>query len=88
MYKEQLKKISKNIYELPKSEGMLVPGRIFFSEEMIKKVEEDALKQVANVACLPGILNYSIGLADMHVGYGFPIGGVAAFDLNKGVISP
>lgn len=84
----EIKKVSENIYELPKEEGMLVPGRIFFSEKMIKDVEEDSLKQVANVAYLPGIINYSIGLPDMHLGYGFPIGGVAAFDMEKGVISP
>lgn len=88
MYKEKLKKISENIYELPKINGMLVPGRIFFSEKLLKNLEEDALKQIANVARLPGILKYSIGLMDMHVGYGFPIGGVAAFDVDKGVISP
>lgn len=88
MYKEQLKKIKDNIYELPKIDKMLVPGRIFFSEKLLQNLEEDALKQIANVAMLPGILNYSIGLSDMHVGYGFPIGGVAAFDLDKGVISP
>ncbi|MCX6746549.1 MAG: RtcB family protein [Candidatus Pacearchaeota archaeon] len=86
MYKEKLKKMGKNEYELPRESKMLVPGRIFISENM--KIEEDALKQVANVATLPGILKYSIGLADMHVGYGFPIGGVAAFDVEKGVISP
>jgi len=86
VYKERLKKVGKNEYELPKEGKMLVPGRIFISENM--KIEEDALKQVANVAHLPGILKYSIGLADMHVGYGFPIGGVAAFDLEKGIISP
>ncbi len=82
----ELRKISKNIYEIPKEGKMNVPGRIFMSENMV--IEEDALKQVANVAHLPGILKYSIGLADMHVGYGFPIGGVAAFDMDKGVISP
>jgi tRNA-splicing ligase RtcB len=86
MYKEQLKKISKNTYELPKTSKMMVPGRIFISDKMV--IEEDALKQVANVAHLPGIIKYSIGLPDMHVGYGFPIGGVAAFDLKKGIISP
>ena len=86
MYKEQLKKIEKDIYELPKSKKMSVPGRIFISNKMI--IEEDALKQIANVATLPGILKYSIGLTDIHVGYGFPIGGVAAFDIDKGVISP
>src|SRR4030042_3125786 len=86
MYKEKLKKIGKNEYELPKMGKMLVPGRIFISDKMI--IEEDAIKQVANVAHLPGILKYSIGLPDMHVGYGFPIGGVAAFDMDKGIISP
>lgn len=88
MYKEKLKKINEGVYELPKMGGMLVPGRVFLSDKMAKTIEEDALKQIANVAHLPGILKYSIGLPDMHVGYGFCIGGVAAFDLKKGVISP
>jgi len=88
MYKEKLKKISENIWEIPMINGMLVPGRIFFSEKLLNNLEEDALKQIANVARLPGILKYSIGLMDMHVGYGFPIGGVAAFDIEKGIISP
>jgi len=88
MYKETLKKISENIYELPMINGMLVPGKIFFSEKLLENLEEDALKQIANVARLTGILNASIGLSDMHVGYGFPIGGVAVFDIDRGVISP
>ncbi len=82
----EMKKVSKYEFELPKEKGMLVPGKIFISEK--EGIEEDALKQVANVAHLPGIIKYSIGLADMHVGYGFPIGGVAAFDKEEGVISP
>jgi len=88
MYKEQLKKISEYEYELPKTGKMLVPGRIFFSKKLLEKLEEDALKQVANVAMLPGIVKYSIGMPDLHVGYGFSIGGVAAFDMDKGIISP
>jgi len=88
MYKNKLKKIEKNIYELPKFGKMLVPARLFISSKMLEAVEENAIQQTANVAHLPGILKYSIALADMHSGYGFPIGGVAAFDLNKGVISP
>ena len=88
MYKEKLIKINENTYELPALDGMLVPGRIFFSNKLFEDIEEDALKQVANVATLPGILKFSMGMSDMHVGYGFPIGGVAAFDLEKGVISP
>src|SRR3989344_2375218 len=88
MYKEKLKKIEENVYELPKFGEMLAPARIFFSEKMIEMIEEDALRQIANVATLPGIQKYSIGLSDMHVGYGFPIGGVAAFDEKKGIICP
>jgi len=87
-YKEQLKKIGKYEYELPKTGKMLVPGRIFISEKLLKLVEETAIEQVANVAMLPGIVKHSIALADMHSGYGFPIGGVAAFDLDSGIISP
>lgn len=86
MGKEELKKISENIYELPKKGDMKVPGRIFVSEKLI--VDDGALKQVSNVAELPGIQKYSIGLSDMHVGYGFPIGGVAAFDFEEGIICP
>jgi len=87
-YKKQLKKISENIYELPKTDKMLVSGKVFLSENLLKNVEEDCLSQIANVATLPGILKNSIGMPDMHVGYGFSIGGVAAFDLEKGIISP
>ena len=88
MYKEKLKKTGTNEYELPPLKTMLVPGKIFVSDKLLEAVEENALQQVANVASLPGILKYSIALSDIHSGYGFPIGGVAAFDMNKGVISP
>jgi len=88
MIKENLVKISENMYEIPKQSGMNVPGKIFVSEKLLNDIEEDALKQVVNVAKLSGIVGYSIGMSDMHVGYGFPIGGVAAFDIEKGVISP
>jgi len=85
----KLRKISKNIYEIPKEGKMLVPGRIFASEKLVEKIKEDkTLEQVKNVSMLPGILNSSIALADAHQGYGFSIGGVAAFDMDKGVISP
>ena len=84
-----LKKISKNVYEIPKQGKMLVPGVVYASEKLIEAIKNDkTLEQVKNVACLPGILNASIALADAHQGYGFSIGGVAAFDLDKGVISP
>jgi tRNA-splicing ligase RtcB len=87
-YKEQLKKISEYEYELPKTGRMLVPGRIFASEKLMEKIEDDAIKQVANVACLPGIYKYSLAMPDLHTGYGFGIGGVAALDYEKGGISP
>ncbi len=84
-----MKKISKNIYEIPKQGKMNVPGIVYASEKIIEVVKQDkSLEQVKNVACLPGILKASIALADIHQGYGFPIGGVAAFDLDKGIISP
>ena len=85
----EIKKVSKNIYEIPKEGKMNVPARIYVSEKLMKVVQQDkALEQIKNVATMPGILNSSIALADIHQGYGFPIGGVAAFDLKKGVISP
>jgi tRNA-splicing ligase RtcB (3'-phosphate/5'-hydroxy nucleic acid ligase) len=85
----ELKKISKNIYEVPMEKGMNVPGRIFASEKIIEQIKNDkTVEQIKNVAHLPGILNYAIALTDCHQGYGFPIGGVAAFDMDKGVISP
>ena len=68
---------------------MHVPGRVFASERMIVAGElENALQQVRNVACLPGIVRASYAMPDIHWGYGFPIGGVAAFGVDDGVISP
>jgi tRNA-splicing ligase RtcB len=87
-YKEQLKKISAYEYELPKTGGMNVPGKIFASAKLMEKIEDDALKQVANVACLPGIYKYSLAMPDLHTGYGFGIGGVAALDYKNGGLSP
>ncbi|OGJ13280.1 hypothetical protein A3K82_01840 [Candidatus Pacearchaeota archaeon RBG_19FT_COMBO_34_9] len=85
----KLKKISKNIYEIPKEGNMKVPARIFASEEILESIKKDkSIEQIKNVACLQGILKYAIALPDSHQGYGFNIGGVAAFDLEKGIISP
>ncbi|MCX7925848.1 MAG: RtcB family protein, partial [Fimbriimonadales bacterium] len=68
---------------------MRVDGLIFASAEMIEQIKQDqAPEQVANVAFLPGIVGYSIAMPDIHWGYGFPVGGVAAMDLEEGVISP
>ena len=68
--------------------GMRVPGRIFLSESLGKTLEPGAVQQVVNVATLPGILKHSLAMPDIHWGYGFPIGGVAAFSVEEGVISP
>lgn len=85
----ELKRITPFCYEIPKSGAMNVPGRVFMSDSMAARLNEtEALQQVANVATLPGILTASMAMPDMHWGYGFPIGGVAAFDWDSGVISP
>src|SRR5919205_890165 len=84
-----LNKFAPATYELPQSEGMRVPGLIIANEEMLKDLEiQKPLEQVRNVAYLPGIVGHSIAMPDIHWGYGFPIGGVAAMDAEKGVISP
>ncbi len=77
-------------WEIPKGfvEGMRVSGRFFLSDSLAEGIEDGALTQLANVATLPGILRSSFGMPDIHWGYGFPIGGVAAFDETEGVISP
>ncbi len=85
----KLKKIGPCTYLLEKEEGMLVPGLVIASEELLSEIDiEQPLVQVRNVAYLPGIVGYSIAMPDIHWGYGFPIGGVAAMDAEDGVISP
>jgi len=89
--KNDLKKISDYIWEIPQScrSDMRVPGRIFASEKMLNDIlKDESLEQVVNVATLPGIQKYSLAMPDIHAGYGFPIGGVAAMDIKNGVISP
>ena len=86
-----LKKISDVIWEIPISykKGMLVPARIYATKELLDAMDDGVFEQVTNVACLPGIQKYSFCMPDGHWGYGFPIGGVAAFDPEQGgVISP
>ena len=84
-----LNKISQNVWEIPKQGKMLVPGRIIANETLIRHILHDkCLEQVVNVAHLPGIQKYSLAMPDIHWGYGFPIGGVAAMDIKEGVISP
>ena len=87
-----LEKVDEYHWSIPASydPGMRVPGLIFADEHLLKDIKEDqALQQVANVAHLPGIVKASMAMPDIHWGYGFPIGGVAAMDPNEGgVISP
>jgi tRNA-splicing ligase RtcB len=85
----KIKKISEFEWEIPKEKEMNVPGRVFASEKLMEDMKKDiTLTQIANVAKLPGIIGKSIAMPDAHQGYGFSIGGVAAFDVDKGVISP
>ncbi|MDR3102747.1 MAG: RtcB family protein [Methanocalculaceae archaeon] len=87
---DQIQQIAEIEWEIPKGfvPGMRVPGRFFLSNRLATGLEEGALTQLANVATLPGILRCSLGMPDIHWGYGFPIGGVAAFNEETGVISP
>lgn len=85
----RLEKIGKNRWLIPKKDKMRVDGLVYACEEMLPHIRQDnALQQVMNVACLPGILKYSIAMPDIHWGYGFPIGGIAGMKLPDGVISP
>lgn len=86
----ELKQINEYLWEVPRTGGMLVPGRIYASRKMLENElqNDEAVKQVVNVAHLPGIQKYSLAMPDIHWGYGFPIGGVAATDFYEGVISP
>jgi tRNA-splicing ligase RtcB (3'-phosphate/5'-hydroxy nucleic acid ligase) len=74
---------------IPKHDRMQVDGVVYTDRRLLAGMENDAcLEQVVNVACLPGILRASYAMPDIHWGYGFPIGGVAAFDAQDGVVSP
>ncbi len=86
----QIRKVSPYVWELPVTykDGMLVPARIIASESLLSRMDAGVFEQAANVACLPGIVNYSYCMPDGHWGYGFPIGGLAAMDPTTGVISP
>ncbi|MCR4392103.1 MAG: RtcB family protein [Candidatus Acetothermia bacterium] len=93
----ELKRITEYEWELPKMGEMRVPGRIYISAALLKPLlaergeggghEGNAIDQVKNVASLPGIVKASIAMPDVHPGYGFPIGGVGAFDPDEGVVA-
>src|ERR1043166_8747625 len=85
----KINRLGEYLWEIPRTGGMRVPGRVYATEKLFSVLKEDnSLKQVMNVAHLPGIVGYSLAMPDIHWGYGFPIGGVAAMDVEQGVISP
>src|SRR5438128_2278835 len=85
----ELHRIGDWVWEIPRQGGMRVPGRIYASEKLMAELRDDpALAQLANVAHLPGIVGCALAMPDIHWGYGFPIGGVAAVDVEEGAISP
>ncbi len=90
MNPNSLKKIHDYLYEIPSDykPGMRVPARIYASRILIENMDDAVLNQLANVAFLPGIIDFALCMPDGHSGYGFPIGGVAAVDPDDGVISP
>jgi len=87
---EGLRRIDSVRLEIPKDykTGMRTSGIIYIDETLEKALESKSIQQVANVATLPGIVGESLAMPDIHTGYGFAIGGVAAFDLKDGIISP
>jgi tRNA-splicing ligase RtcB (3'-phosphate/5'-hydroxy nucleic acid ligase) len=87
---EKLRRIDDTKIEIPSDykEGMRVNGVIYVDEVLEKELESHSVDQVANVATLPGIVKASMAMPDVHTGYGFSIGGVAAFDLKEGIVSP
>jgi tRNA-splicing ligase RtcB len=85
----ELRRVDEVRWRIPRTGAMRVDGLVFADDAIMADLEEDqSLQQVANVATLPGIVRHSLAMPDIHWGYGFPIGGVAAFDAEDGVISP
>ena len=85
-----LKKKSNTTWEIPITykKGMRVPAKIYATDKLLKVLDHHVIEQITNVATLPGIQKYAYAMPDAHSGYGFPIGGVAAMDIDEGVISP
>src|SRR3954447_4204383 len=89
--KHVLQEVSPVLWEVPKSfrADMRVPARVYASRPMLEQILGDrSLDQLVNVSTLPGIVSYALAMPDVHEGYGFPVGGVAGFDADEGVISP
>lgn len=86
-----LERVDSNRWRIPQhyNTEMRVPGMVYADDELIEQIQQDnALHQVANVATLPGIVGHSLAMPDIHWGYGFPVGGVAATHADYGVVSP
>ena len=87
--KIKIQKVDDYRWRIPREGKMKTDGIVYADERMFEDIQKDkSLAQVANVAWLPGIVGQSLAMPDIHWGYGFPIGGVAAFDLNDGIVSP
>jgi tRNA-splicing ligase RtcB len=85
----ELQRLGPGVWQVPPTGGMTVPARVYASEKLLAGIRGDrSLVQACNVAHLPGIIGASLAMPDMHEGYGFPIGGVAAFDADDGIVSP
>src|SRR5881396_639567 len=88
---DKVRKVSETVWEIPVTykEGMRAPARIIATEKLVREMDEAVYEQISNVATLPGITRYALCMPDGHSGYGFPIGGVAAMEVDEGgVISP
>src|SRR5574337_993572 len=85
--KYKIQKIDAYRWRIPREGKMRVDGIVYADELMLKEIQKDeSLQQVINVSYLPGIIGHSLAMPDIHWGYGFPIGGVAAFDADEGVV--
>src|SRR5215216_7123568 len=85
----ELRQLSEVLWELPATGAMRVPARVFADRELLAAMEGDrSLEQIQNVATLPGVTVAALAMPDVHQGYGFPVGGVAATELPDGVVSP
>ena len=85
----KIQKVDDWRWRIPKEGKMRTEGLVYSDEKMMRDIRKDqSLLQVVNVATMPGIVGKSMAMPDIHWGYGFPIGGVAAFDISKGIISP
>src|SRR5215212_11564097 len=86
-----IRRVDDTLWEIPAGTrpDMRVPARVFADRELLDAIASDrSLEQLANVATLPGIVDASLAMPDIHQGYGFPVGGLAATELPDGVVSP